>query len=94
MAGYLIKSFHSPDGILPRRLFFWQTPWVQECNPYITQDHYGETVTRTSREVGGWMTFSGAGTVYPTQEEAECVNAIRRLEGEVVPADRYLQPKV
>jgi hypothetical protein len=91
MSGFLIKSFHSIGG--PPRLFFWQTPLVVDCPPYIATNDYGETVTRTSREVGGWMTFSGAGTVYPTQEEAEAVSCGRRLFGDVVPADRYLQSK-
>ena len=44
------------------------------------------------REVGGWITSSLGGTQYPTQQEAESVNLIRGLGGEVVNADRYLTP--
>ena len=94
MSGFLIKSYHSPDGTMPRRVHFWQTPWVVECNPYVAQDDYGDTVTRTSREIGGWVTYSGAGTVYPSMEEAMAVRACRGLDGDITDADRYLQPKL
>jgi hypothetical protein len=37
------------------------------------------------------MTYSGAGTVYPSQQEAEAVNAMRGLGGDIIDAGRYLQ---
>jgi hypothetical protein len=89
---FIIKSFHSPGDDLPRRVHFWQTPWVVECHAYPATNHYGEQVTLTSRQIGGWVTWSGAATVYEDEKEAECVSALRRLYGEVVDAARYLQP--
>lgn len=77
---YLIKSFHSPANGAPRRVHFWQTPWVVP-----TLDGY--------REVGGWMIASPAATKYDTYEEAEAVNHIRYLGGQVVEAERYLTPQ-
>jgi hypothetical protein len=93
MPGFLIKSFHSPTPDGPKRVHFWQTPWLAKCNPYLTVNEYGESVTVNHREIGGWVTFSGAGTKYPTADEAGNVNALRALGGEVVDADRYLQPR-
>ena len=76
---FLIKSFHSPSNGSPKRIHFWQTPWVVP-------------IYENWREVGGWITSSLGGTQYPTQQEAESVNLIRGLGGEVVNADRYLTP--
>jgi hypothetical protein len=93
MPGFLIKSFHSPSFDAPKRVHFWQTPWLAKCNPYLTTNHYGEPITVDHREVGGWVTFSGAGTKYPTAAEADNVNTGRGLGGDIVDADRYLQPR-
>jgi hypothetical protein len=87
MAGFLIKSYHGD----PKRVHFWQTPWVIECRPYLRENPYGELVECTSREIGGWVTWSGAATVYADPSEADAVSTGRRLFGEVVDASRYLQ---
>lgn len=89
---YIIKSYHAPAPGAPRRMFFWQCPWIVPCNPYSATDQYGETVTRNSREIGGWVTWSGAATQYVDQQEAEAVNAIRYLGGTVTDAGKYANP--
>jgi len=73
-------------------MFFWQTPWVVPCNPYIAQDQYGDPQTFTSREIGGWVTWSGAATQYIDATEAEAVNALRYLGGTVTDAGKYANP--
>lgn len=77
---YLIKSFHSPSNGAPKRIFFWQTPWVVP-------------IYENWREVGGWVTSSLAATKYDSQSEAESVNLLRQLGGETVNGDRYLTPQ-
>lgn len=89
---FLIKTYRFSHTEQKNRVYFWQTPWVEECRPYLTTNRYDEPVTLTSREIGGWVTSSRYATVYPDAEEAGEVNAGRGLFGDVVPAAKYLQP--
>lgn len=88
--GYAISTTHR------QRKSYWQTPWATrvrqldaEGKPEFTNEgraifQHGDDGEILWKEIGGAVSRIEWATVYPTREEAEMVNAIRDLCGEVV----------
>lgn len=73
---------------------YWQTPWVAKCRvmgedgkPVYNAGYpvyvYNDDGTVMWREIGGEVFKKDWATVYPTEEEAQAVNVMRYLGGEV-----------
>lgn len=87
--GYVI-SFTTNN----RKRSYWQTPWLVKCRvlgddgkPVYNAGYpvfmYNDDGTVMWREIGGEVFKKDWATVYDTEEEAQAVNAIRYLDGEV-----------
>lgn len=87
--GYVISTTHRG------RKSYWQTPWVtrvrqldMEGKPELTSEgraifQHDEDGNVIWKEIGGAVGRIEWATVYPTRQEAENVNALRELCGEV-----------
>lgn len=89
--GYVI-SFTASNG----KRSYWQTPWLAKCrvmgndgkpvyNAGFPVFMYNDDGTVMWREIGGEVFKKDWATVYPSEEDACAVNALRYLDGEVEP---------